>query len=330
MKAWIPHGLGQGNRGNDGPRIRISQPIPLVAPKPLSSNIQQRLAENVLSIDDDEALPVGLRNMRDGTSGPSEDGPSAFTAHPLGPSSAREGEPRLRPDALTGIQVGSNGLRRPRLIARVDSLKKVPTKPHEYALPKSIDFQESESSRQRTPYVADTLTELEYRGVFRAQPKVDSDAESRCVTSPRLHRWESTKAMIEGAKEDMLSRLGIKTKRVREAEKLGYTPLTRRAKKAIPSTKHSEGTSSSQQDHERERIEQWRSRAGDEGAGTKNPQTEEEQLRAEVSGHRTNMTTAAGHAAACPGMKERLMYLKERAFRSKPELREKPNFGDDG
>ena len=324
MKALIPRGLGHAIKGNDGPRIRLSRPIHLAAPKPVSNNIQESLAKNVLSIDDDEALPAGFRNLHDGSPGPSEDGLSDFTPHALGqagPSSAHKGELHLRPDALTGIQIGSNGLRRPRLIARVDSSKKVPTKPKEYTIPKRIDFQESEDSRQRTPYPADTLTELEYRGVARAQPKVESDAGSRNATRPQLPRWESAKAKIEGAKEDVLSMLGIKTKRVREAEKLGYTPLTRRAKKA------SEGASSTQEDNEMEMIEKWMHPAGGETDEAENPQTEAEN-RAVEEDHRANITTAAGHAAACPSMKERFTYLKEKTFRSKPDLREKPNFGE--
>lgn len=332
MKALIPRGLGQANKGGDGPRIRLSRPLHLAAPQPVSNNIQQRLVENVLSIDDDEALPAGFRNLHDGSSGPSEDGLSDLTAHPLSPAepgSARKGEPHLRPDALAGIQIGSNRLRRPRLIARVDSSKKAPTKPKEYAVPKSIDFQEAGGPRQRTPYPADTLTELEYRDVIRTKPKVDSDEESRSVTRPHLHKWESAKAMVEGAKEDMLSRLGIKTKKAKDAEEFGCVPFTQREKKAISRREHSEGTPSSHQDPGRERIEKWMHQTGGDDDGAGNHQTEQEKLRAEANGHRANMTTAAGHAAACPSMKERLMHLKERAFRSKPDLRRKPKFGDD-
>lgn len=331
MKALIPRGLGQVNKGGDGPRIRLSRPLHLAAPQPVSNNIQQRLVENVLSIDDDEALPAGFRNLLDGQSGPSEDGLSDFTAHPLGPaepSSARKGEPHLRSDALAGIQIGSNRLRRPRLIARVDSSKKVPTKPKEYAIPKSIDFQKSGGSRQRTPYPADTLTELEYRGVIRAKPKADSDEESRSVTRSHLRKRGSAKAVIEGAKEDVLSRLGIKIKKVRDAEEFGCVPLTQRAKKTIPTSEHSKGTPSNQQDPRRERIEKWVYQADCEDEGAGSPRTEQEELRVEASGNRTNMTTAAGHAATCPSMKARLMHLKERAFRSKPDLRRKPKFGD--
>ena len=78
--------------------------------------------------------------------------------------------------------------------------------------PKNIDFHESEKSSRRTPYPADTLTELEYRGIVRAQPKVGSDAESQSATRPQLLRWESAKAKFEDAKEGVLSRLGIKQK----------------------------------------------------------------------------------------------------------------------
>lgn len=120
----------------------------------------------------------------------------------------------------------------------------------------------------------------------------------------------------------------VSSKKEREVEKLGYRPLTRRAKKAIPGTGHSEGVSSSQHDREMEMIEKWMHKTGGERNGAEKPRTESEELRAETSGHRANMTTAVGHAAAYQSMKERFTHLKERAFRSKPDLREKPNFGD--
>lgn len=323
MKQLIPRNLGQGNKGHDRPAIQISRPIPIVAPRPVTSNIGQRLAENVLSIDDDEALPAGLRNLQDGPSGPSEDGLSIFDAAFLGqpePPSCQNNEPRLHPDAPRGAHMArKTELRRPRLIARVDSTRRGPGNVPKYGPPKNIDFQEPLYSGARSPYPADTLTEMEYRGIIRAQRKLDSDADSRSITKPEHDMWESTKAKIGSTKEDVLARLGIKTKRVREAEKLGYTPLTRHAKTTIPSSGNPGGGLTEQ----RRKIEQWIRRASDEDDGVESPGSEAEQLRADADGYRANMTTAAGHAAACPGVRERWMHLKIRAFRSKPELRSK-------
>ncbi|MBE3042556.1 hypothetical protein IMZ48_08250 [Candidatus Bathyarchaeota archaeon] len=290
-----------------------------MAPRPVAYSITRRLEQHVLSIDDDDKLPAGLRNLQHGPSGPSEDGLSEFdTAFLCQPENT---EALLRRDAPKSDPMArTTELRRPRLIARMDSTrqekKNVPT----YAPPKNIDFQKSSSSRGRSPYPADTLTELEYRGIIRAKPKLNSsDADSRSITKPEQDVWKSTKSRIGYAKEDMLAKLGIKTKRVRDAEKRGYTPLTRHAKASIPSSEHP-GISTVQ----RRGIEQWRSRAsGEDGGESGHPDTEAEEPRNEAHGNRANMTTAEGHAAAHPGVRNRFSNLKVRAFRSKPELRAK-------
>lgn len=327
MKSFIPRGLMQDNRVNDGPVIRISQPIPILAPRPVSSNVGLRLAENVLSIVDDDMLPDVFRNLQDRSSGPSDD-----ELPDLGPTHPGQTGPFLGQSTHLGLQFqvprkapvpGKNEVRRPRLIARVDSTKAPAINAQIYASPKNVDFQEMVGFRTRTPYPADTLTELEYRGVIRTRPKAYSDAGSRSIIKPDHGRWESAKAMFESAKEEVMAKLGIKTKRVREAEKLGYTPLTRHAKASIPSPGPQDDAFDKEHEMRRLQIEQWRLRTSDENDVVEGPRTDAEDLRVrDANGHRPNMTTAAGHAIACPSMKERLMHLKAKAFRSKPNLRE--------
>lgn len=328
MKSCMPRGLGQGNRPNGRPAVQISRPISILAPRPVSSNIGRRLAENVLSINSDDMLPAELRNPHDRSSGARDDELPDFDPAPLG-----QGGSFLAQNTNLGLQFqvprkapepGKKELRRPRLIARMDSTKAPASNAQIYVSPKNVDFKDTVVSRARTPYPADTLTELEYRGIIRAKPKAGSSADSQSITKREHKRWESAKAMFQSAKEDVKAKLGIKTKRVRKAEKLGYTPLTHQAKASIPSSGPQNYSFDNMPDQRWQRIEEWRLCTSDENGVAEGPYTEAEDLRVrDANGHRPNMTTAAGHAIACPGMKERLMHLKAKAFRSKPNLRER-------
>ncbi|SPN96990.1 uncharacterized protein DNG_00510 [Cephalotrichum gorgonifer] len=311
MKTWIPRGRGQkGDR--DGAAIHISRPIPLAAPHPISSNTGHRLAENVLSIDDDDMLPAGLRNLHLGSSNPSEVDGGALervNSRSQAPSRLDQGrdqrdEASQKPDA-PGISREARG-------------GEEPSKVRFYAPPRKLSFEEPVRLRGRTPYPAETLTELECRGIIRAQPKQqDSDEDSRSVIRADHGKWRSTKARLGNAKEGVFARLGIKSKRVREAEELGYSLLTRRAMEALRTSGDSGDALTDLDDHKRRMIEQWRQRVSNGDIDD-----EADALRNEMDGHRSNMTTSAGHAVVCPGFRERLTHLKEKAFRSRPELRE--------
>lgn len=330
VKFLISRAQTQRNRADNDPVVRaVPRPIPLWAPRPVPCSVGRQLAENILSIDDDDKLPPEVRKMQDKFLSQSDDDLPDFDSMPvLQPASF------LGQGTNLGVQFqvqrkaaapGKQKLRRPRLIARMDSTKAPATHTRlYYASPKNVDFQETAVSRARTPYPAETLTELEYRGVIRTNPKADSDADSRSITKPANGRWKSTMAKFESAKEDVMAKLGIKTKRVREAEKLGYMPLTHHAKASIPSSGPRDDPFNDKFEQKRQQIEQWRIRASGENHTAEGPHTDAEDLRVwEANGHRRNMTTAAGHAIACPSMKERLLHLKQKAFRSKPNLRER-------
>lgn len=326
MKSLIPKGQTQGHPANDSPTIRISRPIPILAPHPVSSSVRQQLAENVLSINDDEMLPAELCNLHNGPSGPSDDGLPDFDEGPTGQDVARLGQSGnldLQYQNPRKASVPDKAkLRRPRRIARVDSTNGASSDAKIFAAPKNVGVQWTVVSRARTPYPAETLTELEYRGIIRTKSNPDAADDSRSNTKPGNRRWESTKAMFESAKEDVMAKLGIKTKRVREAEKLGYTPPTRHVKASIPSSGLLDNGFEGKLDQGRKAIEKWRRHASFEKDKLEDPRTDVEEVRIrDANGHRPNMTTAAGHAIACPSMKERLMHLKAKAFRSRPDLR---------
>lgn len=327
MKAFIPRAAGQGNKANGRPTVRISRPIPILAPHPVSSSIGQRLAQNVLSINDDETLPPEFRNLHRRPSAPDGDMHFDLDAGFQNQSDLREREHHrhIEMGASASVARQKKELGQPRLIARLDSSKKVSGNAPAYVAPRAVNFPEPESSKPCTPYPADTLTELEYRDVIRTHPKRDSDLDSQIFIKHEQGKWESAKARLESAKEDVLAKLGIKTKRVRDAEKLGYTPLTRHAKAAIPNLEDSNEASFGLQNWKRSKIEQWRHCTRNEDTSVKGQgiEEDEEEMRAEANARRVDMTTAAGHAIACSSMRERLIHLKERAFRSKPELRAK-------